>query len=47
VLNKGIKPIKEPKNWLVAFVFDGPTILDQKQLEEIGFVYKGIGSYYG
>tara|TARA_B110000046_G_scaffold91586_1_gene99550 strand:+ start:1541 stop:2932 length:1392 start_codon:yes stop_codon:yes gene_type:complete len=27
-----------------AFVFDGRNILDQKKLETIGFVYKGIGS---
>jgi len=27
-----------------AFVFDGRNILDAKQLEEIGFVYNGIGS---
>lgn len=27
-----------------AFVFDGRNILDRKQLESIGFVYKGIGS---
>ena len=27
-----------------AFVFDGRNNLNQKQLEEIGFVYKGIGS---
>lgn len=27
-----------------AFVFDGRNILDAKELESIGFVYKGIGS---
>lgn len=27
-----------------AFVFDGRNILDAKQLTEIGFIYKGIGS---
>lgn len=27
-----------------AFVFDGRNILDAKQLGEIGFIYKGIGS---
>ena len=27
-----------------AFVFDGRNILDKKKLEEIGFVYQGIGS---
>lgn len=27
-----------------AFIFDGRNILNQKQLEAIGFVYKGIGS---
>jgi UDPglucose 6-dehydrogenase len=27
-----------------AFVFDGRNILNQQQLEAIGFVYKGIGS---
>lgn len=27
-----------------AFVFDGRNILDAKQLSEIGFIYKGIGS---
>jgi UDPglucose 6-dehydrogenase len=27
-----------------AFVFDGRNILDRKKLEEIGFVYKGIGA---
>lgn len=26
-----------------AFVFDGRNLLDGKQLQEIGFVYKGIG----
>ncbi len=27
-----------------AFVFDGRNILDKKELEAIGFIYKGIGS---
>ena len=27
-----------------AFIFDGRNILDAKQLEKIGFVYRGIGS---
>ncbi|MNE80929.1 UDP-glucose 6-dehydrogenase TuaD [compost metagenome] len=27
-----------------AFIFDGRNILDGKQLESIGFVYRGIGS---
>ncbi len=27
-----------------AFVFDGRNILDKKKLEEIGFIYQGIGS---
>ena len=27
-----------------AFVFDGRNILDKKDLEKIGFIYKGIGS---
>ncbi len=27
-----------------AFVFDGRNILDKKELETIGFIYKGIGS---
>jgi UDPglucose 6-dehydrogenase len=26
-----------------AFVFDGRNILDQKALEQIGFVYRAIG----
>lgn len=27
-----------------AFVFDGRNVLDKKELESIGFIYKGIGS---
>lgn len=27
-----------------AFIFDGRNVLDRKELEEIGFIYKGIGS---
>lgn len=27
-----------------AFVFDGRNLLDKKELEKIGFIYKGIGS---
>ena len=26
-----------------AFVFDGRNILDKKEIEKIGFIYKGIG----
>ena len=33
------KGMKKP-----AFLFDGRNILDRKDLEEIGFIYKGIGS---
>ena len=26
-----------------AFIFDGRNILDKNKLEDIGFIYKGIG----
>ena len=28
-----------------AFIFDGRNILDKKQLEKIGFIYKGLGKH--
>ena len=36
--NKIYKSMKKP-----AFIFDGRNILDKNKLEDIGFIYKGIG----